>query len=306
MAPHRLEAHQPDPFRLAQPRQLKEVLARHGFTLKHGLGQHFLVDAGVLRDIVEAAGIGSEDGAFEVGPGAGVLTACLGHVARRVLAVEKDPALRPVLAETLDGLHNVEVRFADVLDLDLRDLWAAFADCRRVAVVANLPYYVTTPILFRLLEAGVRMDVIVLMVQREVAERLAAHPGSKSYGALSVAVQYRAEVQRLRRVGPGCFLPPPDVESAVVRLRLRSQPAVEVDDDARLFQVVRAAFGTRRKTLRNALRAGLGLSGDECEALLAEAGIDASRRGETLSLEEFAAIANTWGRMRPRDPGAST
>jgi 16S rRNA (adenine1518-N6/adenine1519-N6)-dimethyltransferase len=281
---------------VAQPSQLKALLARHGFSFKKQLGQNFLIDARILTAIEQAAELTEADGAFEIGPGAGVVTQRIARSAKRVVAVEKDASLASVLDDALAAFPNVEVVFADVLKVDLPDLWTRFADCRRVSVVANLPYYVTTPILFHVLESGVRPYNIVVMVQREVADRMCAAPGSKDYGALSVAVQYHAEVDKVVRVPPSSFLPPPGVESMVVRLRCRSKPPVEVLDEATFFRVVRASFAMRRKTLLNTLAGPLGLSKDECARLLDGAGIDGRRRGETLTLDEFAAIANAYAR----------
>lgn len=286
-----------NPFALADPAVLKGLLRRHGFTWKKRLGQNFLIDARVLARLIDAAELRPDDGVFEVGPGAGVVTRLAATRARRVVAVEKDASLRPVLAEVLAGLPHVEVVFADVLKLRLPDVWGRFHDCAGVKVIANLPYYVTTPILFHLLEAGVRMDSIVVMVQREVAQRLAAAPGSKDYGALSVAVQYRCSVERVLQVRAGAFLPPPEVDSAVVRLRVRGEPPVAVRDEQMFFRVVRAAFATRRKTLANALTGGLEWSKELCAAVLARAGVDGGRRGETLSLQEFAAVADAWAAL---------
>ncbi|MBX6352683.1 MAG: 16S rRNA (adenine(1518)-N(6)/adenine(1519)-N(6))-dimethyltransferase RsmA [Thermoflavifilum sp.] len=277
---------------VVHPATLKSLLARHGFTLKKGFGQNFLIDERVLARIVDATGVTAEDGAFEIGPGAGVLTRRLAMRARRVVAIEKDPALRPLLDEVLAGFDNVQIVFADALDVDLSALWCAFDGCRRVVLAANLPYYVTTPLLFHVLESGVPLSAMVLMVQREVADRMMAAPGSKVYGALSVAVQYRADVERVCNVHPGAFLPPPDVESSVVKLSILPSPAVAVRDESLFFRVVRAAFGTRRKTLLNALAGGLGADKATVRGWLASAGVAPDRRGETLSLAEFAAIAD--------------
>jgi 16S rRNA (adenine1518-N6/adenine1519-N6)-dimethyltransferase len=238
-----------------------------------------------------------EDGVFEIGPGAGVVTQRLAQVARRVVAVEKDESLQPLLKTVLGDAGNVEIVYADVLKLQLTQLWQRFADCRRVHVVANLPYYVTTPILFHILESGVPVGNIVVMVQREVADRLAAPPGGKDYGALSVMVQYRAQVEKVANVPPSAFLPPPNVDSVVVRLRCR-EPVWPARDEACLRQVVRAAFATRRKTLQNALAAGLSIHRDDARDLLESAGVEAGRRGETLTLAEFVRVADAWADWR--------
>lgn len=281
-----------------RPTVLKQLLAEHGFTFKKQLGQNFLIDGHVLDRIIEAAELSERDGVFEVGPGAGVVTQRLAEIAKSVVAVEKDRALAPVLASVLNQFDNTEVVFADVLELDLEELWRKFDGCDRVSVVANLPYYVTTPILFQLLESHVRLQHIVIMVQKEVADRLVAGPGGKDYGALTVAVQYYAEVDRVVRVPPGAFLPPPNVESTVIRLRLRPNPPVDVGDSKGLFRVVRTAFSMRRKTILNNLTHGFGISKSVCTALLEDAGIEPSRRGETLSLVEFAAVTRVWSREK--------
>lgn len=281
-----------------RPTVLKQLLAEHGFTFKKQLGQNFLIDGHVLDRIIEAAELSERDGVFEVGPGAGVVTQRLAEIAKSVVAVEKDRALAPVLASVLNQFDNTEVVFADVLELDLEELWRKFDGCDRVSVVANLPYYVTTPILFQLLESQVRLQHIVIMVQKEVADRLVAGPGGKDYGALTVAVQYYAEVDRVVRVPPGAFLPPPNVESTVIRLRLRPNPPVDVGDSKGLFRVVRTAFSMRRKTILNNLTHGFGISKSVCTALLEDAGIEPSRRGETLSLVEFAAVTRVWSREK--------
>jgi len=281
-----------------RPSILRQVLGQHGFTLKKQLGQNFLIDKHILDRIVEAAELSAEDGVFEVGPGAGVVTQRLAARAKTVVAVEKDRGLASVLEVVLRPFENTEVVFEDVLKVDLPQLWKKFADCRRVSVVANLPYYVTTPILFQLLESHVPLHHIVVMVQKEVADRLAASPGGKDYGALTVAVQYYAEVDRVVRVPPGAFTPPPNVESTVIRLRMRSNPPVNVADSAALFRVVRTAFAMRRKTLLNNLTHGFGITKAACVALLEDAGIEPSRRGETLSLAEFAEITKVWSREK--------
>jgi len=274
------------------PTRLKGLLVKHGVTLKKHLGQNFLVDANVLIQIVDAAEIEPEDGVFEIGPGAGVVTRLAALQAKKVVAVEKDKTLRPILQEWLDGLLNVDVRYEDVLKVRLAEIWTAFADCQRVSVIANLPYYITTPILFHLLDSGVPIANLVIMVQKEVADRLMARPGGKDYGALTVAVQYRTQVETVLQVGPGAFVPPPAVDSTVVRLRVLESPKVSVRDEDLFFRVVRGAFATRRKTLLNALTAHLGLPKASVKGVLETAGVDPLRRGETLSIEEFASIAD--------------
>lgn len=277
---------------VSSPTVVKDLLSRHGFRFKKQLGQNFLIDARVLDAIVEAAGLSPSDGAFEIGPGAGVVTAKLARAAKRVVAVEKDRALGPILGESLSGLDNVDIVFGDVLTEDLSGLWSRFSDCQEVSVIANLPYYITTPILFHLFESGVPIRTMVVMVQKEVADRLVADPGGKDYGALTVAVSYRARVEKVVRVSPSSFLPSPGVESMVVRLHFHPSPPIAVSDEQFLFRVVRAAFGLRRKTLENALAAGLGLKKEDVRGVLHSTSINPMRRGETLSLQEFGTLAD--------------
>lgn len=277
---------------VAKPNQLKELLSKHGFSFKKQLGQNFLIDAGILEKIVESAELSQSDGVFEVGPGAGVVTRLLAERAKKVVTVEKDQSLLPVLQDSLVGFQNVEVLFADVLKVDLKEVWTRFEGCSNVSVIANLPYYVTTPILFHIFEADVPVRDIIVMVQKEVADRLMAPPGGKDYGALTVAVQYRANVSRVVQVNPACFMPPPNVESTVVRMRIREEKAVSVTDEGMFNRLVRAAFGTRRKTLLNALAGQLGFTKDQIRWALLDVGIDPNRRGETLSIEEFGILSN--------------
>lgn len=277
---------------LVHPGSLRPILQKHGFVLKKGLGQNFLIDERILDQIVAAAQITPADGVFEVGPGAGTLTQRLAQLAKRVVAVERDESLRPVLQETLADFPQVNVVYEDVLKTDLLALWQHFADCEQVIVVANLPYYVTTPILFRILEAEIPVSRIIVMVQKEVAARLAAQPGSKDYGALTVTVAMRAQVETVTQVHRGAFLPPPGVDSTVVRLNCYQRPPVAVRTVDGFRKVVRAAFATRRKTLLNALSAGLQVGKTTVADSLQAAGIAPVRRGETLSLEEFARLTN--------------
>lgn len=263
------------------------VLKRFGIRMSKKLGQNFLVDPGVVAGIVAAAQVQPDDVVLEVGPGIGTLTQGLAETGARIVAVELDRHLLDVLAHTLQGYENVRVLHGDILKIDIpREVGSD-----RFKVVANLPYYITTPIIMALLEARLPIDCMVTMVQKEVAERMAAKPGSKAYGALSVAVQYYTEPQLLFVVPPRSFIPAPAVDSAVICCRRRTAPAVQVDDEKLFFRVVKAAFGQRRKTLANALKAG-GMPQEQLQTVLAQAGIEPTRRGETLSLEEFAAIAN--------------
>lgn len=277
---------------IATPNRTKDIIRKHNFTFKKSLGQNFLVDKNILDKIVAAAGLTEAKGALEIGPGIGALTERLAREAGRVAAVEIDNRLIPILRDVLADYGNVSVVHADVLKTDLHRLWEEqFSGLEGVSVVANLPYYVTTPIIMKLLEEGLPLESIVVMVQKEVAERMAAKPGGKDYGTLSIAVQYYCEPELVCVVPSGAFIPAPNVDSAVIRLRRRAEPAVAVSDEARFFRVVHAAFAQRRKTLGNNLAA---LAGKERKAelgeLLRSIGIEPERRGETLSLQEFAAL----------------
>lgn len=284
------------------PGNAKAILRKYGITAKKSLGQNFLVDANVLRNIVRIAELDKEKGVLEIGPGIGALTQHLAEAAGRVVAVEIDRRLLPVLDETLASCDNVTVIHGDVLKVDLAAIIRThLAGMKAVSVVANLPYYVTTPILMALLEARLPLETIVVMVQKEVAERIAARPGSKAYGTLSIAVHYYCDAELAAVVPPAVFLPRPDVDSAVIRLRLLDKPRVEADDPAFLFEVVHAAFAQRRKTILNNLQARFGKEHkDALQAALRDAGIDPARRGETLSLPEFAGLAKALAGRLPQ------
>jgi len=279
---------------LTSPRFLKDLLTRHGFSFSKSLGQNFLIDENILNKIVSGAEISKEDNVLEIGPGAGTLTYALARQAAKVVAVEIDSALLPVLKETLDGLDNVQVIHGDILKMDLNDLIQSSFDNKPFKVVANLPYYITTPIIMRFLEEELPYSSITVMIQKEVAERMAAKPGNKDYGALSVAVQFYTQPKIIGKVPSSVFMPPPKVDSIVINLKKRSSPAVDVADTARFFQVVKAVFAQRRKTLLNTLNAAniARLDKEELSKLLRSLNIDPQRRGETLTLEELAAISN--------------
>lgn len=283
---------------VSTPKRTKEIIQRHGFSFKKSLGQNFLIDGNILNRIVGAAELTKEKGALEIGPGIGALTQRLAEEAGKVTAVEIDQRLIPILTEILEDESHVSVIHADVLNVNLRELFAEqFDDVSKVSVVANLPYYVTTPILMKLLEEKLPLEHIVVMIQKEVAQRMAAKPGGKEYGSLSVAVQYYCTTEIVCIVPHTVFIPQPNVDSAVIKLTLRERPAVEVDDEAFFFRVVQSAFAQRRKTLMNNL---LALTGKDKRAELSELlesiNIDASRRGETLSLEEYAALSGALSR----------
>ncbi len=280
-------------LQVATPKRTKEIIARHGFSFKKSLGQNFLIDQNILDKIVAAAELDKTKGALEIGPGIGALTQKLADAAKVVTAVEIDNRLIPILSEVLEGQSHVEVVHGDVLKLDLRALMERrYADTTGVSVVANLPYYVTTPILMKLLEERLPLEHIVVMIQKEVAERMAARPGGKTYGSLSVAVQYYCEPELVCTVPHTVFIPQPNVDSAVIKLSLRSAPPVQVSDEAFFFRVVQGSFAQRRKTLSNNLGALVGKEHREAlQQLLSGCGVDPGRRGETLSLEEFARIS---------------
>ena len=277
---------------LTNPSELKTLLTRHGFHFSKAMGQNFLIAAWVPERIAGESGVDAKTGVLEVGPGVGCLTRELSRRAGKVLAVELDERLRPVLAETLAGCGNTEVLFGDVLKQNLPELVRETFPGLRPAVCANLPYNVTSPLLTAFLEAGC-FDTVTVMVQREVAHRLCAKPGTGDYGAFTVFTQWHAEPEILFDVSPGCFLPAPKVTSSVVHLKVRNEPPVPVKSEKRFFQVVRAAFNQRRKTLVNALSAGMN---DVTKELAAEAvlacGLDERVRGDALSIEQFAAISD--------------
>lgn len=277
--------------RLTDIGYIRDLLARHGFRFSKKLGQNFLINPSVCPRMAEACGVGPQGAVLEIGPGIGVLTRELAQRAGKVVAVEVDDRLPPVLAETLQGFDNVEIVQGDVLRLDLHRLLREKCPGMEVAVCANLPYYITSPILMHLLESRLPVSSITVMVQKEAAARLCAQPGTRECGAVTLAVQYYAQAQTLFSVSRGSFLPAPNVDSAVIRLTIRKEPPCAVRDEAMLFRLIRAAFGQRRKTLGNSLT-GAGFSREETAALLKKAGIPASARAEELSLPQFAAAAD--------------
>ena len=277
---------------LWRPATIKEVLGRHGFRFSKALGQNFLIDPRVCPRMAAESGAAECAGAIEVGPGLGVLTYELAQVAKKVVAIELDQRLFPVLGETLADCPNVELVQGDVLKLDLHALIQEKFDGQEVCVCANLPYYITSPVILRLLEEGLPLTSITVMVQKEAAQRLCAAPGERECGAVSVAVHYRSQPKLLFQVGRGSFLPPPKVDSAVLRLDLRQEPPVSVADEDWFFRVSRAAFAQRRKTAANSLSATLGLPKPQVEQALAAAGAAENVRAERLTLEQLAALAN--------------
>lgn len=281
-------------MRLTDINDIKRLLSRHGFRFSKSMGQNFLTAAWVPEDIAEAAEIDERTGVLEVGPGIGCLTEQLSMCAGRVLAVELDKALKPVLEETLSGRDNVEIIFGDVLKLELASLVDEKLAGMRHVVCANLPYNVTSPLITAFLEAGC-FDTVTVMIQREVARRICAKPATSDYGAFTVLVNWYAEPELLFDVQPHCFIPQPKVTSSVIRLRMRQTPPAEVKSRDMFFRVVRAAFGMRRKTLANALAAGFGeFSKETVGKIIADCGFDPKIRGETLEIGDFAKIADAF------------
>lgn len=275
---------------LTSPRTIRSIQEKFGFTFKKGLGQNFLTSQNVLEEIVDSAEIDS--GVIEVGPGFGVLTSELAKNSDKVVTIEIDERLIDVLEYTLADYDNVKIVNADILKLDLHKLIQEEFGNEKVSIAANLPYYITTPIITKLLEEKLPLKNIVVMVQKEVALRMAAKPSSKDYGAITVLCQYYTEPSVVTNVPASLFVPPPKVDSAVLKLKIRENPAVHVTDEKMFFRVVKAAFSQRRKTLLNCLCSNFSFPKEEMSALLEGIGITPSRRGETLSLQEFADISD--------------
>lgn len=271
---------------------VREVCARHGFSLSKGFGQNFIVNPGVCPKMVQAAGIDGSFGVLEVGPGIGVLTKELCLRAAKVVSVEVDERLAPILGETMADFSNFRLVMGDVLKTDLAALIAREFAGLRVAVCANLPYYITSPIVMKLLEERLPLAHITVMVQKEAAQRLCAQPGTRAAGAVSYAVHYYAQPQVLFTVQPGSFYPPPKVTSAVIQLRLHAQPPVAPHSEADMFRTVRAAFSQRRKTAANAVSAGLGLDKARVAAAMESAGLAPTARPEQLTLADYAALSD--------------
>lgn len=279
---------------LGNPQNTIAVLQKYNFVFQKKFGQNFLIDTHVLDKIIGSAEITKDDFVLEIGPGIGTMTQYLACAAGKVAAVEIDKALIPILEDTLDGYDNVQVINEDVLKVDIAELAKRENEGKPIKVVANLPYYITTPIIMGLFESHVPIDSITIMVQKEVADRMQEGPGSKEYGALSLAVQYYAKPEIVVNVPPSCFMPQPKVGSAVIRLTRHSEPTVTVKSEKLLFQVIRASFNQRRKTLANGLAnyGAFGLPKEELQACIEELGVPVNIRGEALSLEQFAQLSN--------------
>ena len=280
--------------KLSDPKKTIEVIQKYQFAFQKRFGQNFLIDAHVLEKIVSAAGITKDDCVLEIGPGIGTMTQYLAESAGQVIAVEIDTNLLPILADTLKDYSNVKVINQDILKVDINELVKEYNNGRPIKVVANLPYYITTPIIMGLFESNVPIDNITVMVQKEVADRMQVGPGSKDYGALSLAVQYYASPYIVANVPPNCFIPRPNVGSAVIRLTRYQEPPVQVKDPKLMFKLIRASFNQRRKTLQNGLNISpeISFSKEEITKAIESLGVSPSVRGEALSLEQFAQLAN--------------
>ena len=283
---------------LGNPKNTIEVLQKYGFNFQKKFGQNFLIDTRILEGIIDAAQITKDDFVLEIGPGIGTMTQYLCESAREVVAVEIDKNLIPILADTLSAYDNVEVINEDILKVDIKSLAEERNHGKPIKVVANLPYYITTPIIMGLFESHVPIDSITIMVQKEVADRMQEGPGSKEYGALSLAVQYYANPKIVLNVPPSCFMPQPKVGSAVIRLERHAEPPVEVENEVLMFQLIRASFNQRRKTLANGLNnfQGLHLDKETIQKCIEELGVPVTIRGEALSLEQFAQLSNIVGK----------
>ena len=284
---------------LGNPKYTIEVLQKYGFVFQKRFGQNFLIDTHVLDRIIEASEITKDDFVLEIGPGIGTMTQYLAEAAREVTAVEIDDALIPILRDTLKEWDNVTVLHGDILKTDIRKIADEKNQGRPIKVVANLPYYITTPIIMGLFESHVPVDSITVMVQKEVADRMQTGPGSKDYGALSLAVQYYAEPKIVANVPPNCFMPRPKVGSAVIRLTRHQNPPVTTVDEKLMFRLIRASFNQRRKTLSNSLKNSQELmySKEEVEKAITECGLPLNIRGEALTLEQFARLSDSFSEL---------
>lgn len=282
---------------LGNPQNTIEVLQKYRFNFQKKFGQNFLIDTHVLDKIIDASGVTEDDFVLEIGPGIGTMTQYLCERAREVVAVEIDKNLIPILSDTLKNYSNVTVINEDILKLDICKLAEEKNQGKPIKVVANLPYYITTPIIMGLFESHVPIDSITIMVQKEVAERMQEKPGSKEYGALSLAVQYYAKPEIVANVPPNCFMPRPNVGSAVIRLTRHEKPPVKVEDEKLMFRIIRASFNQRRKTLANGLNNSpeIHLPKEVIQESIVSLGVPENIRGEALSLEQFAELSNEIG-----------
>lgn len=285
---------------LGTPSATKEIINKYSFAFQKKFGQNFLIDSNVLESIIRGAEITKDDFVLEIGPGIGTMTQYLCEAARQVVAVEIDKMLIPILEDTLSEYDNVEVINQDVLKVDIKSLAEEKNNGKPIKVVANLPYYITTPIIMGLFESGVPIDSITIMVQKEVADRMQTGPGSKDYGALSLAVQYYATAKVILNVSATCFMPRPNVDSAVIKLTRHKEPTVNVADEKLMFKIIRASFNQRRKTLVNGLKNSpeLSFSKEQIVKDIERIGKPETIRGEALTLEEFAELANAFTELK--------
>lgn len=285
---------------LGTPSATKEIINKYSFAFQKKFGQNFLIDSNVLESIIRGAEITKDDFVLEIGPGIGTMTQYLCEAARQVVAAEIDKMLIPILEDTLSEYDNVEVINQDVLKVDIKSLAEEKNNGKPIKVVANLPYYITTPIIMGLFESGVPIDSITIMVQKEVADRMQTGPGSKDYGALSLAVQYYATAKVILNVSATCFMPRPNVDSAVIKLTRHKEPTVNVADEKLMFKIIRASFNQRRKTLVNGLKNSpeLSFSKEQIVKAIEKIGKPETIRGEALTLEEFAELANAFTELK--------
>lgn len=285
---------------LGTPSATKEIINKYSFAFQKKFGQNFLIDSNVLESIIRGAEITKDDFVLEIGPGIGTMTQYLCEAARQVVAVEIDKMLIPILEDTLSEYDNVEVINQDVLKVDIKSLAEEKNNGKPIKVVANLPYYITTPIIMGLFESGVPIDSITIMVQKEVADRMQTGPGSKDYGAMSLAVQYYATAKVILNVSATCFMPRPNVDSAVIKLTRHKEPTVNVADEKLMFKIIRASFNQRRKTLVNGLKNSpeLSFSKEQIVKAIEKIGKPETIRGEALTLEEFAELANAFTELK--------
>ena len=285
---------------LGTPSATKEIINKYSFAFQKKFGQNFLIDSNVLESIIRGAEITKDDFVLEIGPGIGTMTQYLCEAARQVVAVEIDKMLIPILEDTLSEYDNVEVINQDVLKVDIKSLAEEKNNGKPIKVVANLPYYITTPIIMGLFESGVPIDSITIMVQKEVADRMQTGPGSKDYGALSLAVQFYATAKVILNVSATCFMPRPNVDSAVIKLTRHKEPTVNVADEKIMFKIIRASFNQRRKTLVNGLKNSpeLSFSKEQIVKAIEKIGKPETIRGEALTLEEFAELANAFTELK--------
>ena len=285
---------------LGTPSATKEIINKYSFAFQKKFGQNFLIDSNVLESIIRGAEITKDDFVLEIGPGIGTMTQYLCEAERQVVAVEIDKMLIPILEDTLSEYDNVEVINQDVLKVDIKSLAKEKNNGKPIKVVANLPYYITTPIIMGLFESGVPIDSITIMVQKEVADRMQTGPGSKDYGALSLAVQFYATAKVILNVSATCFMPRPNVDSAVIKLTRHKEPTVNVADEKLMFKIIRASFNQRRKTLVNGLKNSpeLSFSKEQIVKAIEKIGKPETIRGEALTLEEFAELANAFTELK--------